>query len=279
MPSPRRPRPLRSPLKVAIVVPRASDGAIALARRLENGIKVVSRDRVDAVARFYNGIVNWGSSRLPEGITLPIINAPSAVAICVNKRTFFEEVGDLTNMTVAYSRAEAEGLFRRYRKVVCRTNVTGSGGDGIVIARNFSELVNAELYTAYIPKRAEYRVHVVGGRIILIQQKRRRSDLPADVAEDADAALIRNHANGWVYAVDAVDDPSTELKEACIEIVGELGLDLGAVDVMVGQSNGEPYILEVNTAPGIQSPTLAAAYKEAMLNLIRNKVVSNGSGS
>jgi glutathione synthase/RimK-type ligase-like ATP-grasp enzyme len=245
---------------------------VALARKLENGIKVVSRERVDAVARFYNGFVNWGSSRLPDGITLPVINIPSAVAKCVNKRTFFEEVGDLTNMAVAYSRAEAENLFSRYRKVVCRTNVTGSGGDGIVIARSRDELVNAQLYTAYIPKRAEYRVHVVGGEIILIQQKRRRADLPAEVVEDTDAALIRNHANGWVYAVDNVDPPSDELKEACIEIVSELGLDFGAVDVMVGARNNEPYILEVNTAPGIQSPTLAEAYRAAMLRLIGGKV-------
>lgn len=272
MPNPRRRRAPRPALKVAIVVPRASDGAVALARKLENGIKVVSRERVDAVARFYNGFVNWGNSRLPDTIALPVINLPSAVAKCVNKRTFFEEVGDLTNMPVAYSRAEAEGLFRRYRKVVCRTNLTGSGGDGIVIARSPAELVNAELYTAYIPKSAEYRVHVVAGEVILIQQKRRRADLPAELAEDSNAALIRNHANGWVYAVDAVDPPSEELKEACIEIINELGLDFGAVDVMVGARNGEPYILEVNTAPGIQSPTLAAAYQEAMLRLLGRKL-------
>jgi glutathione synthase/RimK-type ligase-like ATP-grasp enzyme len=213
----------------------------------------------------YNKFINWGCSSIPDlPHNISVLNPPEAVAKCVDKQVFFEEVGDVTGMTAAYNRAAAEALFSRYRKVVCRTRVNGSGGDGIVVARSAAELVDAKLYTAYIPKRAEYRVHVFNGNVILMQQKRRSSNVTADA--DDDSNLIRNHANGWIYAVDAVDTPPPELGAKCIEVVRELGLHFGAVDVMLGLNNNRPYILEVNTAPGVQSPTLLEAYKQAILS-------------
>lgn len=275
MPAPSPRRRNSSPLKTAVVVPRPSDGALALARQLGNGTRLVKRDRIEQVASAYKFVVNWGCSSLPA-LELPVINKPEAVALCVNKRTFFEEVGDLTNMHVRYSRSDAEALFRTHRKVICRTVVNGSSGEGIVVARSVNELVPATLYTAYIPKSAEYRVHVLGNKAVLVQQKRRALD---NEVVDPDAALIRNHDNGWIFAVDNVDPPTDDMISMCVRIVSELGLDFGAVDVMIGASNGKPYILEVNTAPGLSGPTTLSTYSTALAALIAAKAGSNGTES
>lgn len=153
--------------------------------------------------------------------------------------------------------------------VLCRTTVTGSGGDGIVVARHPNELVQAPLYTAYIRKHAEYRFHVMRGRVIAIQQKRRDSE----AEQTNDQKLLRNHANGWVFAVNNVEFKDEAQKTACsdaaIRAVGALGLDFGAVDLVVSTKRGLPFVLEINTGPGLESPTVLAAYADAINTISR----------
>jgi glutathione synthase/RimK-type ligase-like ATP-grasp enzyme len=95
-----------------------------------------------------------------------------------------------------------------------------------------------------------------------VQQKRRRNG----DALTGDAALIRNAANGWVFAVNDVRFTSPEIEEKVrsysVAAVKALGLDFGAVDIIVNKKGTEAYVLEVNTAPGIESPTVLAAYVE-----------------
>jgi glutathione synthase/RimK-type ligase-like ATP-grasp enzyme len=266
---PRQPR-LRRDLS-CIVVNGPSDGAIALALALHpTDVKVVRKERLAVVGRNYNRFFNWGCSSADLPQDKPVFNKPEAVASVVDKVKFFEEYGDLAKIPYVTTRQQAVELFARYRRVVCRTVTRGSSGDGIVIATNPNELVDAKLYTAYIPKKAEYRVHVVGGEVVAVQQKRARTSAEMTEAQ----RLVRNHANGWIYAVDNVDPPSTELLDACLAIVRESGLDYCGVDCLIASANGKPYILEINTAVGLESPTVIASVSEA----IRNKFITNANG-
>lgn len=148
--------------------------------------------------------------------------------------------------------------------VLARTNVRGSGGDGIVVVREGDQLPDAPLYTAYIRKDAEYRLHVVCGKVVAVQQKRRESE----AEQTADQKLIRNHGNGWVFAVNKVvfrdDNQRKACEDASVSAVAALGLDFGAVDLVVAAKTGSPYVLEINTAPGIESPTILEAYRSAI---------------
>jgi D-alanine-D-alanine ligase-like ATP-grasp enzyme len=103
-------------------------------------------------------------------------------------------------------------------------------------------------------------VHVLGGVAAVVQQKRRRNN----VELTPDQRLIRNLANGWIFAVDKVvfASPAIEqdVKQQAIAAVACLGLDFGAVDVIVDKDATKAYVLEVNTAPGLSSPTVLAAY-------------------
>lgn len=136
-----------------------------------------------------------------------------------------------------------------------------------MVARSAEELVDAPLYVKYVPKLLEYRLHVFCGEVILIQQKRKKRD----TGVEGDLALIRNHANGWVFAVEDVNFPTPEIKEdarqTAIRAVQCLGLDFGAVDLVLAKKTNSPIVLEVNTAPGIESPTLLEAYHRAITNL------------
>ena len=212
-------------------------------------------------------LVNWGCSTLPVK-PLPyqvVINPPDAVARATNKLTAFAK---FTEAGVSHPSwwTEKEAVDRK-SIVLARTKLTGSGGDGIVVCREGDVLPPAKVYTKYIRKNAEYRLHVFRGAVILIQQKRRDTD----AEQTKDQQLIRNHANGWVFAVNDVsfrdDVQRKECEQLAVSAVNALGLDFGAVDLITSLKEGKPYVLEVNTAPGIESPTVLAAYTTAFTKL------------
>ena len=58
---------------------------------------------------------------------------------------------------------------------------------------------------------------------------------------------------GWIFCKNNIKHIDS-VKKLAIKAVETLGLDFGAVDVLF--YNEKPYILEVNTAPGIEGSTL-----------------------
>jgi len=140
--------------------------------------------------------------------------------------------------------------------VVGRKTVTGSEGKGIVIITSLIDFPDCPLYTKYIKKKKEFRVHVVGGQAIDVQQKvRKRNAAPGNF-------YVRNTANGFVFHRSNIDIPVGLVAEA-IKAVTALGLDFGAVDVVWNEHQNKSYVLEVNTAPGIEGSTVVK-YKEAL---------------
>lgn len=144
-----------------------------------------------------------------------------------------------------------------------RTSLRGSCGDGITVVRPGEDLGNAPLYVKYVRKDAEYRFHVVNGKVIFTQQKKKRN---GDESIEGDRALIRNHGNGWIFASVGVsfqrDEQRAAAESLAVASVTSLGLDFGACDLIISK-RGVPLVLEVNTAPGISSPSLLEAYTTA----------------
>lgn len=133
--------------------------------------------------------------------------------------------------------------------VVCRTLLRASEGRGIHIATTEAELIRAPLYTKYCPKLAEYRVHVVNGEVIDVQQKKRRS-----VVVDNRDSRIRNLANGYVFCHDGIVEPPT-LRETSRLAVYSLGYTMGAVDLVYNAKHDRLLVLEVNACPGMSGST------------------------
>jgi glutathione synthase/RimK-type ligase-like ATP-grasp enzyme len=76
--------------------------------------------------------------------------------------------------------------------------------------------------------------------------------------------MVRNHVNGWVFCTQNVGIPDKALDYA-VMAVAACGLDFGAVDIIWNESRQEAYVLEVNTAPGIEGSTLNL-YAEVLKN-------------
>lgn len=199
-------------------------------------------------------LINWGSSNIKRGILWAdyYLNTPAFVEIASNKLQAFEAldgtspIPKFTESLEEASRWLAEGVCK---KVVCRTVLNGHSGAGIVLADTVEQLVPAPLYVQYIPKKHEYRVHVGFGKTFFVQQKKKKEGV-----ENANFQ-IRNHQNGFIYAHQDVDLPD-EIKQQCVDAIIKIGLDFGAVDVIYNEKQNKYYILEINTAPGLQGTTL-----------------------
>lgn len=147
--------------------------------------------------------------------------------------------------------------------VVCRTILRGSEGRGIVVAESSAAMVLAPLYTQYFKKKKEFRVHVFNGKVIDVQEKRRKNGaLGGDTR-------IRNLSNGYVYCRDNVVEPTT-LRELAINACSALGYSLGAVDVAWNEHHSKLVVFEVNANPGLQGTTLET-YANAIVEWYKEK--------
>lgn len=209
-------------------------------------------------------IINWGNSE--RRFNGRYINQPEAVALACDKRASLEclEKAGVPVPMWTTSRDCAQEWWDGGMLVVARTLLRAHSGRGIVLASsdNGTPLPNAPLYTVYNKKADEYRVHVVAGQVIDVQQKRKRREVDNDDVN----YQIRNARNGWVFCRGEVDCPDSVVR-AGIDAVTAMGLDFGAVDIGYNARKEEPCVYEVNTAPGVEGSTLDR-YKSALLQLV-----------
>lgn len=228
----------------------ASKSAKALAnvlniKRLHRGGKPIAVKDV---------VINWGAARFNREIDCPVIlNPPEAVRLAANKLQTFKRLQGIASIPEwTESAAEAAKWLVGGSIVVARTVLNGHSGEGIVIMEEEKDFIeDVPLYVKYIPKKHEYRAHVFRGQVFFEQRKERAKDVPDDKVN----WKIRNHGNGFIFAHQDVKIPD-EGKHEAIMAVGGLGLDFGAVDLIQGAKDKKWYVLEVNTACGIENTTL-----------------------
>lgn len=217
-------------------------------------------------------IVNWG-----RGVTHPwpfvfdvddprILNKPTAVAKATNKLFFMRAASEAGVSVPPWTPdpAEVQGWVNNGATVLARTQLQGSGGAGIVKINNAVDIPAAPLYTKYVPKASEWRVHVFRGEVFDIQRKIKDPDLDGEPLD----WQIRNHANGFVFIRGFEEQPDESVKEQAVLAVQALGLDFGAVDVIWNNLSRSSYVLEINTAPGLEGKTIEK-YSEAIRGSIQ----------
>lgn len=219
-----------------------SQGARILAQQL--GIKLI-RNKIPKP----DLVLNWGNSSIPAWYSphFKWINHPSLISRASNKLITFNILHENNISCIPFTTdmSIAKQWINEGNLVYCRTILNGTKGHGIVIAENIKDLVPAKLYTKYINGN-EYRIHIFKDKCIDYQKKRKRLDIEND-------GLIKNLDNGWIYArenLTTIED-NIDLAKECIKA---LELDFGAVEII--RSNKKSYILEVNTAPGLEGQTI-----------------------
>ena len=198
-------------------------------------------------------IINWGDSSTVN-ITQNYVNHPLAVLAASSKLNSMVVFAakDVNHPAYTTFKAAATGWLDEGEKVVCRHLLRANSGRGIElhIPGESTGLPDCPLYTKYIDKDAEYRVHVWGDKAFDFQEKKRRNG-----CRETANPYIRNHANDWVFTRNDLVAPLSVSKEA-IKAVRALGLDFGAVDVGYAKETDTATVYEVNTAPGITGTTL-----------------------
>lgn len=276
--------------RIAINPYGPSESVNLLQTELANGgITTVKMKRENSRfrARATDLIVNWGSSR-PMTVAIgaaTLLNNPSNVNIASNKIQCLTQLTEAGVPTVEWTqdKDEAIGWLNEGAHVFCRNELRGHSGAGIVCVSNTvpEDLGNVEhstlmptspLYTKGVSNRhREYRVHVMNGEVLFIQQKRRATGY----RENPDYSnVVRNHGNGWIYSNLNMTAPNTACLDAAIAAVTAVGLDFGAVDVI---TNGDlAYVLEINTAPGLSGDTTRLRYAAAFTNICNGVDVLTG---
>lgn len=202
-------------------------------------------------------IINWGSTSVPTYLQ-PVLNGNTVNLLrASNKLSFFQHHTGAEYLPPFWTRRE--DIPNDAFPIVCRTVLAGHSGAGIVIADTRAELVHAQLYVKYIKKQSEYRIHV-GRRtvnhvptfvVIAEQKKSKRADVPAEEAN----FRVRNHQNGFIYQREGIEVPASVRTQA-ITALQHSNLDFGAVDVIYNAASRRAWVLEINTAPGLEGQTI-----------------------
>lgn len=212
---------------------------------------------------FSSYVINWGNSKRLVASVEKVLNHPKFVRKAVNKLEAFK-VFKAKNVAVpdfTTSFEEAKQWIEDGEWVVARDLLESHSGQGITLAKTVAELpTNSKLYVKYFKKTYEFRVHVFNGESIDYIQKRKRNDIDETMFNK----YIRSYGNGWVFCREDIHH-SEAVETMAVKAVKALGLDFGAVDVVMKQ-NGEIKILEVNCAPALEGTTLDK-YTEAFLSL------------
>lgn len=200
------------------------------------------------------GLINWGSSGFRRNLDIrgQLLNMPEFVKTASNKLETFKELdGHVPIPEWTTEPQKALEWLAGGSPVVARTVLNGHSGQGLVIVENMGNWTEAPLYTKYIPKKQEFRLHVFRDRVFFMQRKARNRDVPDEQVN----WKVRNHGNGFIFAHQDVYVREDAQRHA-IMAVGQLGLDFGAVDVIWNQKEDKYYIIEVNTACGLEGTTL-----------------------
>lgn len=205
-------------------------------------------------------VINWGSSALPDEVKkCKVINKEANVIQAANKLSFFKKVQGAARIPeFTESLDEAMTWVKEGKEVLARTILNGHSGKGIVFFSDAPvEFAEGKLFTVYKKKKAEFRVHIIFGDIVLIQKKalRQTDDDGNQIDPDSIDFRVQNLKNGFIFKRNDVIVPQDVRSQALLAYEAS-GLDFGAFDVIWNEHENRAYVLEVNTAPGLEGTTI-----------------------
>lgn len=237
-------------------------------RSTGNGLRLAATIYPDYTINEPHVCICWGNRNLSHVQTPNRLFFNAAIKTpFIRKDSFFKEFSDGANNLrlpkVAFNHAQAVELLREMRGLrgddkpllVERHELSSHSGNGIRIVKGTDDLsAGLRLYVQYIPKAEEYRVHFFRPtNSYWVQQKR----LKREATETDTRYTIRNHLNGWVYCTEDLNVPEDVYTQAK-NFVGhhKNNLDFGAIDIIYNERHNKAFVLEVNTAPGLEGKTV-----------------------
>lgn len=215
-----------------------------------------------------DNIIRWGSRRWMMG-RRHTINWAAAIAKASDKVMALMLMQEAEIPTVEFALTWDEAI-QAGDKIILGRRVSGMQGRDIRVY-DPQRLYNGtypkapskthEWYSIYEKPTREVRIHVVDGNVIRVQGK--YLDYPEQAGDNP---FVRNFKSGYRYRTPAQELHSSRLHWA-VRAVDVLGLDFGAVDMLLFGSQEECKILEVNTAPAC-SPLTVQKYADALTAML-----------
>lgn len=117
------------------------------------------------------------------------------------------------------------------------------------------------VYTKYKPKKREFRVHIFKNKVVTIVEKKRKANYQGDKKD----AKIRNLEHGYIFAQQiTLDDGLRARIEALSLAAGQVcKSDFKGVDIAYNEKLDDVFVIEVNSAPGIEGSNVGK-YVEAI---------------
>ncbi len=157
---------------------------------------------------------------------------------------------------------EASEFLKEHQTIIVKPT-SGQGSEDITIVTDIKQIARLDLkgyiFEKYVAGK-EMRYLVLNGTVIAVHQ----SEYGTSVAKDRQLERLSFAKDSW----------DSNLVELALDVTEIFHLKFAAVDFLIDES-GKPYVLEVNTAPGLKwfhapssgpSVDVAALFLEAMLN-------------
>lgn len=201
-----------------------------------------------------NLLIRWGSSAAVAKNPRKVLNKKESVALSADKLNSLIKMREQNipvPKTLALSELQkltiAEVMERGLRFPVLARRPSHTRGRDILLCLQNRDLRRAirwdkTFLVEYIPTDREYRVHVFNGEVIRISQK-------VLMSREEYCPYMRNDDHNHTFR-----NPRKALtahqQEVAVNAVKVLGLDFGAVDMVIAD-DGNPFVLEVNTGPSL----------------------------
>jgi hypothetical protein len=217
-------------------------------------------------------VFRWGcTSNLPAGSSgKTVVNTSESIHWCANKkesRLLLQQAGVRVPLTwtcerfkqSAHLRLDTDTIFvlRSARHSQGKYLWAGTANE---IIDTYMDYIDDGYVSVLIDKVAEYRVFVCQGKAVWVAKK-----TPADAG-----AIAWNVAQGGRFDNVRWGEWPLQVVTEALKAAAVSGTDFSGVDVMV-DAEGNPYVLEVNSAPSQTSP-----YRQQCVAKAFDYIITNG---
>jgi len=200
--------------------------------------------------RWVEGVFNWNMPRVGKLRCLKLLNDTGLAIPFVEANVYeFDQYEDVPEDWMSW-------LWRTER---------GSRGQDIIM-QNTRQPANTGLtewhtfITQYIPKVAEYRVHVFGDKVLQVTRKKPAD--PSVIAWNTGNDVVQHRIKNQIQ-IETIGNVGM----AAMDCMGDRNEHLfGAVDVIMDEF-GSLYVLEINSAPSLTVESRVNAYAQEVLAL------------
>jgi len=190
-----------------------------------------------------SGWVNWTGRRATEQL---------AEGKVLNAHSRTDKLAQLTRLGMVGVQTVPFALTRPFEGSWLARRKDHQQGRDFTTRREFE----ADFWTKFLPFEDEWRIHVFRQPCGRMKVLRSGLKLPA---RKPFHPWVKSHRLGW--KISYIGGAGERIKDLARSAVSGLELDFGAVDIGV-LGNGEAYVLEVNTCPGLEGGTIQKYVEE-----------------